>query len=164
MRDAYNAVFVEADAAGQVMFYGRGAGGEPTASAVLGDLVAVARNRLAGRPGPARSDYAGLPVLPLGMARTRYAVSLVVHDRPGALAAVAQVFADGGVSLQSVRQEGGLEDGRPDAVLQVRTHVAAESDLQQVVEQLRQLEQVKEITGVIRVEGVPSECPCVARV
>ena len=153
VRDAYNAVFVEADAAGQVMFYGRGAGGEPTASAVLGDLVAVARNRLAGRPGPARSDYAGLPVLPLGMARTRYAVSLVVHDRPGALAAVAQVFADGGVSLQSVRQEGGLEDGRPDAVLQVRTHVAAESDLQQVVEQLRQLEQVKEITGVIRVEG-----------
>ena len=153
VRDAYNAVFVEADAAGQVMFYGRGAGGEPTASAILGDLVAVARNRLAGRPGPGRSDYAGLPVLPLGMATTRYAVSLVVHDRPGALAAVAQAFADGGVSLQSVRQEGGLEEGTPDASLQVRTHVAAEADLQAVVERLRSLEQVKEVAGVIRVEG-----------
>jgi homoserine dehydrogenase len=155
VRDAYNAVFVEADAAGQVMFYGRGAGGEPTASAILGDLVAVARNRLAGRPGPGRSDYAGLPVLPLGMATTRYAVSLLVHDRPGALAAVAQVFADGGVSLQSVRQEGGLEEGSPDASLQVRTHVAAEADLQAVVERLRTLEQVKEVAGVIRVEGGP---------
>ena len=134
VRDAYNAVFVEAEAAGQVMFYGRGAGGEPTASAVLGDLVAVARNRLAGRPGPGRSVYAGLPVLDLGRAMTRYSVSLLVHDRPGALAAVAQVFADGGVSLQSVRQEGGLEEGNPQAALLVRTHLANEADLQAVVD------------------------------
>ncbi|MCB0916624.1 MAG: homoserine dehydrogenase [Actinobacteria bacterium] len=155
VRDAYNAVFVEAEAAGQVMFYGRGAGGEPTASAILGDVVAVARNRLAGRPGPGRSDYAGLTVLPLGRATTRYAVSLVVHDRPGALAAVAQVFADGGVSLQSVRQEGGLEEGVPDAGLVVRTHLANEADLRAVVERLRALDEVKEIAGVIRVEGGP---------
>ncbi len=155
VRDAYNAVFVEAEAAGQVMFYGRGAGGEPTASAILGDLVAVARNRLAGRPGPGRSDYAGLKVLPLGRAITRYSVSLVVHDRPGALAAVAQAFADGGVSLQSVRQEGGMEEGVPDAGLLVRTHLANEADLQAVVERLRALAEVKEIVGVIRVEGGP---------
>ena len=157
VRESYNAVFVEADAAGQVMFYGRGAGGEPTASAVLGDVVAVARNRLTGRPGPAQSLYAQLEVLPLGQATTRYSVSLVVHDRPGALAAVAQVFGDGGVSLQSVRQEGGLEEGTPDANLLVRTHLAKESELQAVVESLRQLDQVKEVISVMRVEGGPEQ-------
>lgn len=157
VRESYNAVFVEADAAGQVMFYGRGAGGEPTASAVLGDVVAVARNRLTGRPGPAQSLYAQLEVLPLGQATTRYSVGLVVHDRPGALAAVAQVFGDGGVSLQSVRQEGGLEEGTPDANLLVRTHLAKESELQAVVESLRELEQVKEVISVMRVEGGPEQ-------
>jgi len=157
VREAYNAVFVEAEAAGQVMFYGRGAGGEPTASAVLGDLVAVGRNRLAGRPGPAQSLYAELPVLPLGEATTRYSVSLRVHDRPGALAAVAHVFGDGGVSLQSVRQEGGLEEGTPDAGLVVRTHLAVESKLQQVVSRLRELDEVKEINTVMRVEGGPEQ-------
>lgn len=157
VRDAYNAVFVEAEAAGQVMFYGRGAGGEPTASAVLGDLVAVARNRLTGRPGPAQSLYAELPVLPLGDATTRYSVSLRVHDRPGALAAVAKAFGDGGVSLQSVRQDGGLEEGTPDAGLVVRTHLAVESQLQQVVSRLRELDEVKEIITVMRVEGGPEQ-------
>lgn len=157
VREAYNAVFVEADAAGQVMFYGRGAGGEPTASAVLGDVVAVARNRLSGRPGPAQSLYAELDVLPLEMASTRYSVSLLVHDRPGALAAVAKVFGDGGVSLQSVRQEGGLEEGTPDANLLVRTHLATEAELQAVVETLRQLEEVKEVVSVMRVEGGPDQ-------
>ena len=157
VREAYNAVFVEADAAGQVMFYGRGAGGEPTASAVLGDVVAVARNRLTGRPGPAQSLYAELDVLPLEKASTRYSVGLVVHDRPGALAAVAKVFGDGGVSLQSVRQEGGLEEGTPDASLLVRTHVATEAELQAVVETLRQLDEVKEVVSVMRVEGGPDQ-------
>ena len=157
VREAYNAVFIEADAAGQVMFYGRGAGGEPTASAVLGDVVAVARNRLTGRPGPAQSLYAELDVLPLERASTRYSVSLLVHDRPGALAAVAKVFGDGGVSLQSVRQEGGLEEGTPDANLLVRTHLATEAELQAVVETLRQLEEVKEVGSVMRVEGGPDQ-------
>ena len=157
VRESYNAVFVEAEAAGQVMFYGRGAGGEPTASAVLGDVVAVARNRLTGRPGPAQSLYAELDVLPRERASTRYSVGLVVHDRPGALAAVAKVFGDGGVSLQSVRQEGGLEEGTPDASLLVRTHVATEAELQAVVETLRQLDEVKEVVSVMRVEGGPDQ-------
>ena len=157
VRESYNAVFIEADAAGQVMFYGRGAGGEPTASAVLGDVVAVARNRLTGRPGPAQSLYAELDVLPLERASTRYSVSLLVHDRPGALAAVAKVFGDGGVSLQSVRQEGGLEEGTPDANLLVRTHLATEAELQAVVETLRRLEEVKEVFSVMRVEGGPDQ-------
>src|SRR5260370_24079535 len=91
--DAFNAVFVEAEAAGQLMFYGRGAGGAPTASAVLGDLVAVARNRLAGARSASESSYAALPILPMGEVLTRYHVSLDVADRPGVLAAVARVFA-----------------------------------------------------------------------
>ncbi len=153
VRDAYNAVFVEAEAAGQVMFYGRGAGGEPTASAVLGDLVAAARNQVAGRPGPGHSIYADLDVLPLTAARTRYSVILQVKDRPGALAAVAQVFADGGVSLQNVRQEGGLEVGSPEAQLVIRTHLAQEASLQATVDRLRGLEQVQAVTAVMRVEG-----------
>src|SRR6202035_5739486 len=87
--EAYNAVFVEAESAGQLMFYGAGAGGRPTASAVLGDLVAVARNRLAGTRGPDASTYAGLPVMPMGETLTRYPLSLDVDDKPGVLAPVA---------------------------------------------------------------------------
>ncbi|MDH4017486.1 MAG: homoserine dehydrogenase, partial [Actinomycetota bacterium] len=94
VRDAFNAVFIEADAAGQVMFYGRGAGGEPTASAVLGDIVTAARNRVAGSTGPRDSSYAALPVLPLGAATTAYLVHLRVVDRPGVLATVAGTFAE----------------------------------------------------------------------
>ena len=94
VRDAYNAVFVEASAAGELMFYGKGAGGDPTSSAVLGDVVAVARHRLAGGHGPVESAYADLPVVPMGDAITRYHISLAVADRPGVLAAVATVFAD----------------------------------------------------------------------
>ena len=108
VRDAFNAVFVEADAAGQVMFYGRGAGGAPTASAVLGDLVAAARNRLTGSTAPGESSYAALPVLPIGGRDDRRlpapARSL---DQPGVLAAVAGAFAEHGVSIRSLTQRGG---------------------------------------------------------
>ena len=104
--DAFNAVFVEAEAAGQLMFYGRGAGGAPTASAVLGDLVAVARNRVAGGRGPGRDRYADLPVRPMGETPTRYHVSLDVADKPGVLADVAHAFAEHGVSISTVRQDG----------------------------------------------------------
>ncbi len=90
---AFNAVFVEAEAAGQLMFYGQGAGGAPTASAVLGDLVAVARNRVVGGRGPRESAYASLPVRPMGTVPTRYHVSLDVADRAGVLAAIAGEFA-----------------------------------------------------------------------
>ena len=155
VRDAYNAVYVEAESAGQVMFYGRGAGGEPTASAVLGDLVAVARNRLAGHPGPGLSVYADMKVLPMGRATTQYSVSLLVHDQPGALAAVARAFGEHGVSLQSVRQEGGLAAGLPDASLLVRTHSAPEANLQAIVERLRELPEVQEVVAVMRVEAGP---------
>ena len=106
VREAYNAVFVESEAAGQLMFYGPGAGGSPTASAVLGDLVTVARNRLAGTRGAGESAYADRAVLPMGETVTRYHVAIDVDDRAGVLAAVATAFAENGVSIQTVRQEG----------------------------------------------------------
>ncbi|MFB9235436.1 homoserine dehydrogenase [Plantactinospora siamensis] len=149
--DAFNAVFVEARAAGQLMFYGRGAGGAPTASAVLGDLVAVARNRLAGVRAASESAYAALPIRPMGEAVTRYHISLDVADRAGVLAAVAGVFAGHGVSIATVRQSGRGED----AELVVVTHRASDAALAATVAELRDLEHVRAIVSVLRVEGEP---------
>ena len=147
--DAFNAVFVEGEAAGQLMFYGRGAGGAPTASAVLGDLVAVARNRLAGARGAGESAYADLRVRPMGETPTRYHISLDVADRPGVLAAVALAFAGQGVSIANVRQEGRGED----ATLVLVTHTAPDAALAATVDDLRRLDVVREIASVLRVEG-----------
>ncbi|WP_372594743.1 homoserine dehydrogenase [Actinotalea sp.] len=152
VRGAFNAVFVQAEAAGELMFYGRGAGGAPTASAVLGDVVTVARHRVLGGKGPVESRYAELAVHPIGAARTRYQVHLRVADRPGVLAAVAAVFAQHGVSLQGVRQSGGSDEVRT-AELLVITHGARESDLAATVADLRALEVVEDILSVLRVEG-----------
>jgi homoserine dehydrogenase len=161
VREAYNAVFVEAEAAGELMFYGRGAGGLPTASAVLGDLVSVARNRVGGRRGPGESAYAQLPVRPMGEVSTRYHISLEVADRPGVLAQVAQVFAENGVSIETVRQqqhpardrEGGADGADGRAALVVVTHTAADAALAATVEALSELPIVQAVASVMRVEG-----------
>ncbi|MGH8825331.1 MAG: homoserine dehydrogenase [Jiangellaceae bacterium] len=150
VRGAYNAVFVESDAAGHLMFYGPGAGGAPTASAVLGDVVTVARNRLAGSLGPGASSYADRPVRPMGQTRTRYHISLDVDDRPGVLAAVAAVFAEQGVSIETVRQR---VHGPEDAELVVVTHQATDDALAATVAGLRGLATVREVLSVMRVEG-----------
>ncbi len=134
VREAFNAVFVEADAAGQLMFYGRGAGGDPTASAVLGDVVAVARHRVGGGRGPGESTYADLPVLPMGRALTRYHISLDVADRPGVLAQVASAFAEHDVSIETVRQHivadrsgsGSVPSGESGAGAEVGTEVGTD--------------------------------------
>jgi homoserine dehydrogenase len=147
--DAFNAVFVEAEAAGQLMFYGRGAGGGPTASAVLGDIVAVARNRLAGVRAASESVYAALPIRPMGEAVTRYHISLDVADRAGVLAAVAGVFARHDVSIATVRQSGRGDE----AVLVIVTHRASDAALAATVDELRSLEVVRSIASVLRVEG-----------
>ena len=146
---AYNAVFVEAKSAGQLMFYGAGAGGTPTASAVLGDIVAVARNIVAGARGAEPSTYAELPVLPMGDTLTRYHVSLDVDDRPGVLAPVAEAFARHGVSIQAVRQtsRGG------EALLIIVTHVASDAALATTVSELMALPVVRAVASVMRVEG-----------
>jgi homoserine dehydrogenase len=154
--DAFNAVFVEADAAGQLMFYGRGAGGDPTASAVLGDVVAVAQHRVGGGLGPGESSYADLPVLPMGAALTRYHISLDVADRSGVLARVATAFADHDVSIETVRQtlvpaeDSGSERG---ANLIVVTHTATDAALAATVAALRGLDVVRGVNSVMRVEG-----------
>jgi homoserine dehydrogenase len=148
---AFNAVFVEAEAAGQLMFYGQGAGGAPTASAVLGDLVAVARNLVVGGRGPRESAYASLPVRPMGAVPTRYHVSLDVADRAGVLAAISGEFARHGVSIAAVRQTNG--DGSA-ARLTVVTHAAPEASLAATVEVLAGLEIVHGVDSVLRVEDL----------
>jgi homoserine dehydrogenase len=149
VREAFNAVFVEAQAAGEMMFYGQGAGGTPTASAVLGDVVVAARNRLLGGRGPGQSVYTKLPVLSIDEAPTRYYVNLDVMDRPGVLASIASAFADEGVSIQVVRQDGHGDD----AGLILRTHRASDAALRRTVDRLRQMDTVKNVLGVMRVEG-----------
>ena len=146
---AYNAVFVEAQSAGRLMFYGAGAGGTPTASAVLGDIVAVARNRLAGTHGPELSTYADLPVLPMGDTLTRYHVSLDVDDRPGVLAPVAEAFARHDVSIEAVRQTNRGDEAR----LIIVTHEARDAALTATVSELEALPVVRAVASVMRVEG-----------
>jgi homoserine dehydrogenase len=131
------------------MFYGPGAGGSPTASAVLGDLVTVARNRLMEVRGVGESTYADLAVLPMGQTATRYHVAIDVDDRAGVLAAVAQAFAAQGVSIQTVRQEGRGDD----AQLVVVSHRATDEALSTTVESLKGMPEVRDVTSVMRVEG-----------
>jgi homoserine dehydrogenase len=151
--DAFNAVFVEADAAGSLMFYGRGAGGAPPASAVLGDLVAIARHRVTGSRGAGESAYADLPVQPMSEVSTRYHVALDVNDQPGVLAQVAAGFAEQGVSIQTVRQE-----GRGDAAtLVLVTHAATDAALSATVQKLAGMPFVRRTAGVLRVEGIAGD-------
>jgi homoserine dehydrogenase len=153
VREAYNAVFVEAELAGRLMFYGAGAGGQPTASAVLGDIVTVVRNRLAGLRGPDASTYAELPLVSIGGTLTRYFVQLDVADRPGVLAPVADAFAQQGVSIKVMRQEGRGKD----ATLLIVTHTAREEALSKTVAALSVMPAVRAVDSVMRVEGEDEE-------
>ena len=153
VNDAYNAVFVEAEAAGSLMFYGRGAGGAPTASAVLGDLVAVARNKVSGNRGATTAAYADLAVLPIAKVVTRYHVALDVADRPGVLASVAGAFADAGVSIQTVRQEG----RGAAATLVLVTHSAPDEALAATVEKLATMASIGRAASIMRVEGMTGD-------
>jgi homoserine dehydrogenase len=150
VRDSFNAVFVEAESAGQMMFYGKGAGGAPTASAILGDLVAVARHKVNGGIGPKESDYADLKIAQIGQTKTRYLIRLNVADKPGVLESVAHVFASHQVSIQTVRQTGAGDR----AELIVMTHSSNESSLSATVKDLKNLPVVTDVASVLRVEGV----------
>ncbi|MFZ8871607.1 MAG: homoserine dehydrogenase [Candidatus Nanopelagicaceae bacterium] len=150
VRNAFNAIFVEAESAGELMFYGRGAGGAPTASAILGDLIAIARNVTSGGAGHGESDYAELKFADPGSVKTRYLIRLDVNDRPGVLASVAQTFATNKVSIETVRQS-----GRDDsAELIVMTHTADEGSLRNTVSALAKSDVVKSVESVLRVEGI----------
>jgi homoserine dehydrogenase len=146
VRGAFNAVFIEGAASGQLMLYGRGAGGEPTASAVLGDLVDAARNRLAGAPAPA-PKRASIALRPQPELQSAFYLSMDVADRPGVLAAVAKVFGDHQVSIRAMEQVGLFDEAR----LIFLTHVAREGDLLATIDELRLLQAVDRVSGVLRV-------------
>jgi len=152
VRGAYNAVFVEAESAGRLMFYGAGAGGKETASAVLGDLVSAAKRHLAGGPGLGDSTHADLEVLPVQAIFTRFQITLEVIDQPGVLASVAKQFADNDVSVETVAQSAGTDSDL--ALLTVMTHSASEAALERLVAELAKNSFVKQVSSVIRVEGV----------
>ncbi|GAB3755690.1 homoserine dehydrogenase [Yimella radicis] len=152
VREAFNAVFVETQMAGELMFYGPGAGGDPTASAVLGDVVQAARHKVTGGRGPGELSYANLPIEPIGASKTAYFIRLDVEDKPGVLANIAKTIGEQGVSIESMRQ--GVrrsQDGL--ATLHLITHRSSEADLADVVERLKASEDVREVGSVLRVEG-----------
>ncbi|MEJ9079080.1 MULTISPECIES: homoserine dehydrogenase [Gordonia] len=146
---AFNAVVVEAENAGRLMFYGQGAGGAPTASAVLGDLVMAARNRVYSGRGPLESTYASLPIAPIDDVPTRYYVSMQVADKPGVLEQVAAEFAKRDVSIAAVRQEGAGENAR----LIVVTHRASDRDQSETVAAIEKMDSVIKVSSVLRLEG-----------
>jgi len=157
VRGAYNAVFVEAENAGQLMFYGAGAGGRPTASAIMGDLVSTARRVVAGAPGRTDTATRRLPIVGVDAITTSYSIGLEVADQPGVLSRVAAVFAEHGVSIEAMRQtmDGGIPgagDGR--AELRFVTHRASEKALAETVADIKNLDVVESVTSVLRVEGV----------
>ncbi len=160
---ANNAVFLEAEAAGSLMFYGAGAGGIETASAVLGDLVSAARRHVIGGPGVAESTHANLPVLPISTVTTRYQITLEVADEPGVLALIATIFSDHGVSVEAVEQSvrpadaalsARTADVAATATLVIGTHEATEASLAHTVASLGSSPVVSSIVSVMRVEGL----------
>lgn len=161
VRGAFNAVFVEAAAAGELMFYGQGAGGTPTASAILGDVVSAARRRVAGGPGRTENPTEQLPALGMDAVTTSYYIGMDVADEPGVLAKIAQVFADHGVSIENMRQtvhmdrtpshEPAPADG---AELRIVTHRASDAALAATVKDVEALEVIRAVTSVLRVEGI----------
>jgi homoserine dehydrogenase len=149
VRQAFNGVFVEGPNVGELMFYGRGAGGEPTATAVIGDLVTVARNLLAGARGVGCTCFLERTIRPMSEMEGQYYILLRVEDRPGVLAEIASVFGRNEVSIKSVWQEG----TGADAQLVFITHRAREGSFQQAVTELRDIRAVEEVRSVLRVEA-----------
>lgn len=156
VRGGKNAVFIEAEAAGDLMFYGAGAGGRETASAVLGDLVTSARRHVIGGPGSTESRHASLPTLPMADIRTRYQITLAVPDQSGVLATIAELFREHGVSVETLIQSVASvqESATPTATLVIGTHEASESSLAATVTSLAASSVVESVVSVLRVEGL----------
>jgi homoserine dehydrogenase len=164
---ANNAVFVQAEAAGDLMFYGAGAGGVQTASAVLGDVVSAARRHIAGGVGVGESTRANLPIVEIGRVTTSYQITLEVDDEPGVLATIAGILSEGRVSIATLEQtvvtdpsassgtESSLRDDEASGVarLVIGTHKALEHDLSDAVERLAASGVVERVVSVLRVEG-----------
>ncbi|HSO95638.1 MAG TPA: homoserine dehydrogenase [Acidimicrobiia bacterium] len=149
VRDSFNAVFIEGEAVGELMLYGRGAGGGPSASAVLGDLVDAVRNLGAGGTGAALTGLVDRPIRPIGDSESQFYLFMEVADRPGVLAAIAGEFGRHGVSIQSMEQRGLGDDAR----LVFITHRAREQDLRATLAALREVDPVHRVGSVLRVTG-----------
>src|SRR5262249_10877079 len=149
VRDSFNAVFIEGDAVGELMFYGRGAGGAPTASAVLGDLVDAAKNLVEGRKGATVGALAARRIRAMDEVSSQFYLLIEVAGRPGVLAAIATEFGRHGVSIRSMNQRGIGDDAR----LIFVTHKAREADLRATVEALQGVEPVHRVGSVLRVMG-----------
>lgn len=160
--EAFNAVFIEADAAGSLMFYGQGAGGAPTASAVLGDVVSAARQRVRGGRGLRESNYAALDLVPLQKLRSAFYISLRVQDRPGVLAEIAGTLSRHGISISTIHQqllnrgeetETEADGAEGSAHIGITTHRALESSMSEVLEVLSSTSAVIGVDSVLRIEG-----------
>jgi homoserine dehydrogenase len=154
VRGAFNAVFIEAESAGELMFYGQGAGGTPTASAVLGDVVSAARRLVLGGPGRTETTTGHVPALSIDKVTTSYYIGLDVADEPGVLAKIAALFAAQGVSIETIRQTIHRNDGNSSAELRIVTHQATEAALAATVAAVARLDVINAVTSVLRVEGV----------
>ncbi len=149
IRGPQNAVFVEGPAVGELLFSGPGAGGTPTATAVLGDVITAAREWLANTPVAPRVKIGSGEILDFGLVETQHYVRLEVEDAPGVLAAVAGTFGAAGVSIRSVWQEGRGES----ATLLLITHGAPEASHRRAQEELNRIKAVRQVAAVIRVVG-----------
>ncbi|WP_454811026.1 homoserine dehydrogenase [Paenarthrobacter nitroguajacolicus] len=156
VRGAFNAVFIEAENAGELMFYGQGAGGTPTASAVLGDLVSAARRLVLGGPGRTETTTGHVPALAIDASTTSYYIGLDVADQAGVLARIAHIFAENGVSIEIMRQTIHRDSASniESAELKIVTHRASEAALAATVEAVKGLDVINSVTSVLRVEGV----------
>ncbi|HKU34619.1 MAG TPA: homoserine dehydrogenase [Paenarthrobacter sp.] len=156
VRGAFNAVFIEAENAGELMFYGQGAGGTPTASAVLGDLVSAARRLVLGGPGRTETTTGHVPALPVDASNTSYYIGLDVADQAGVLARIAHIFAENGVSIEIMRQTIHRDSASnvESAELKIVTHRASEAALAATVQAVKGLDVINSVTSVLRVEGV----------
>jgi homoserine dehydrogenase len=149
VRGSYNAVFIEGEAVGQLMLLGRGAGGGPTASAVLGDLIDAAKNFRAGARGATIGTLVRKRIRPIDETASQFYISLDAADRPGVLAAIAGVFGTHDVSIQSMQQKGKGEEAR----LIFVTHLAREAALSATIREVRELDVVRRVGSVLRVVG-----------
>jgi homoserine dehydrogenase len=149
VRDAFNAVFIEGEAVGELMLYGRGAGGGPTASALSGDLIDAVKNLVSGAKGATIGELVDRPLLEIAETESQFYLLMEVADRPGVLAAIANVFGEHGVSIKSMEQRGMGDDAR----LVFVTHRARESALSATLESLRNVESVHRVGSVLRVVG-----------
>ncbi len=149
IRGATNAIFIEGPSVGELLFAGPGAGGAPTATAVLGDVIDAAREALAGAQVAPKIRFSPGELVPFGDVATKWYLRIEVDDRPGVLAQVAAAFGNAGVSIKSVWQEG---EGS-EALLLIVTHRAREADQQEALRHLRDVDALRNVASVIRVES-----------